>query len=483
MDESINARPDYHCQGFGILLLAVLLAALPANANAQDAFGTVPAADAPATAGSNDDGIIGSGELLDSPVLQTHGGEDRDTASDILSEYFLRDHITAQAEAFKYLGSEDGFFLAWPLPLSSHARIVSYVTEKKVIRYNIVKTKVPRYVYKYDYVSRVVYSREGGAAASSDPSGYGDDKRGSPSKLVKRTVRTREVVSSRQVGWTTTEVIEYDPKGKYEKEMVIHRPVVKSSGIAVLPRGWYAANAQLAFTMIKAGLPAEDPQVKLIIRSFHNILYAYGIPDNTADVAWLLALYANLPGDDPHVKEWMPRLISRLVSGASQTGSHSGMWGAVCIHPGFVDELVNSDNRFVAKYLTPLQNEIRMERNERSKNRMEKDYFEKEKIHKDWQIEYMTWAMAGSSANTPRKPTTIPAVTERQKELFFSIRSRFRGLSTIPTTSSSLTLSPLASLSSPWARRRPPAVFRDSLWRLWIKRRNRWPSRSISQPR
>jgi hypothetical protein len=405
-------------RSFRILLLPLLLM-IPCG------FAIAASGDEPGAESKDRDGIIGSGETMDSTVLQTHGNPDRNPAADILSTHFVRDHIAAHAEAFKYLGSEEESFLAWPLPLSSHRKVVEM--RKEVLRYNIVSKRTPRYVYDYDYVTRTVYVREGGTGGGySDSGGYSDDKRGSAGKLVKRTVRTREVVNVRQVGYKTCRVKCPDPEGKYEEELTV--PITKSIGVAVLPRGWHAANAQLAFTTIKAGLPADDPQIQLIYRSFNNLLFAYGIPDTTADVAWLAALYANLPQEDPTVKEWTARLASRLVAGAVQTGDRRGMWGPVCIHPEYVDEMVDYDAKYLAKYITPLQGEIRMEANESRKKRLQQDFNEKQKLYEDWQREYLTWAMAGSAANFPRKMTTLPAETENQRDLFFSYSLQVPGL-------------------------------------------------------
>jgi hypothetical protein len=371
------------------------------------------------------DGIIRPHQLVSSLVLQTHGNQDRNAATDILSSYFLRDHITTHAEAFKYLGSEEEFFFPWALPVSSQSKVVDH--EKVKSRYNLVKRKVPQFRYKYEYVTKTVYVREGATSSRmTGDSSYGGENRSSAGRMVKRTMRTREVVSARQVGFRTCTVKCPNPNGKYEEELL--RPITKKEGIAVLPRGWHAANAQLAFSIIKAGLPAEDPQIGLITRSFNNILYAYGIPDCTTDVAWLTALYANLPQENLGVKEWTSRLTSRLVAGAAQTGSNPGMWGPVCINREYIEKIVAHDAEIVEKQLTPLRRAVMNQTHERRKQRLEQELAELESQYEDWQRTYLIWAMSGSAVHHPRKKTVIPADSQFQQELFFNYSLHVPGL-------------------------------------------------------
>jgi len=170
----------------------------------------------------------------------------------------------------------------------------------------------------------------------------------------------------------------------------------------------------------RAGLPATDPQIKLTIQSFNNLLYAYGIPDTTEDVAWLTALYANLPQTDPDVKGWSAKLVSRLVAGAAQGGANKGMWGPECVNPQYLDKIVAYDTKFVAKHITPLENEIRWETGARAKGRLQQELQAKQRLYEQWQKVYLTWAMAGSSAQNPRGKTVIPASTEDQKNFIFN---------------------------------------------------------------
>lgn len=373
---------------------------------------------------SGSDGIIGRLETLDAPVLQSHLNAGRDPSADILSTYFLRDHITTQVEAFKYLGSEQESFLPWALPLTSHSKVVDH--EIRLVKYNIEKRKVPYYKYNYKYVTKTIYVREGGSGGGTEDTKYTGDKRARVGKLVKRQVRTRELVSVKQVGVRTEKVKVIDPNGKYEEELRV--PVWESTGLARLPHGWHAANAQLVFTMLKAGLPATDPQVKLTIQSFNNLLFAYGIPDTTEDVAWLTALYANLPQVDPDVKEWSRRLVSRLVSGAAQVGDQQGMWGPVCVNPKYLNEILESDTDFVAKYITPLEAEIRLEARARTKGRLEQELLAKQRLYEQWQQVYLTWAMAGNAAANPRAQTINPAYTDNQKQFVFNYSLQVPGL-------------------------------------------------------
>jgi len=371
------------------------------------------------------DGILGAEEAVDSPILQTHFNAGRDPSSDILSTYFLRDFITAQVESFKYLGSEQESYIPWTLPLTSDCKKVEAPPQK--FRYNLENRKVPRYQYKYKYVHKTVYVREDGSNGNSgvDRSGYDREMRSSAGKLVKRSVRSRELESVKQVGVKTEKAIVRHPEGKYEG--TCRSTCMQVTGLAILPHGWHATNAQLVYTMIKAGLPATDPQIQLTIESFTNLLSAYGIPDTTKDVAWLTALFANLPQDNPAVKEWSEKLVSRLVSGSAQVGDNLGMWGPVCINPKYLDEIFDYDMKFLAKNITPLKNELLMENRERQKIRLEQELQAKEQLHEQWQKAYLTWAMVGTSAQNPRGQTVIPADTDMQQNLIFNYSLKVPG--------------------------------------------------------
>lgn len=372
-------------------------------------------------------GIIDAHETIDSSILQTHFNAGIDPSSDILSTYFLRDYITAQVESFKYLGSEQESYIPWTLPLTSDCKKVEAPPKK--FRYNIEKRKVPRYQYKYKYVHKTVYVREDGSSGNSGGArsneGYDKERRSSAGKLVKRSVRSRELESVRQVGVKTEKVMVKHPEGKYEGTCA--STCMQVTGLAVLPHGWHASNAQLVYTMIKAGLPATDPQIQLIIQSFSNLLMAYGIPDTTKDVAWLTALYANLPQDDPIIKEWTEKLVSRLVAGSAQVGDNPGMWGPVCINPKYLDEILDYDAKFAAKHITPLKNDLLMESRDRHKIKLTQELQVKEQLYEQWQKTYLTWAMIGTSAQNPRGQTIIPADTDAQQNLIFNYSLKVPG--------------------------------------------------------
>ncbi len=378
------------------------------------------------------DGIIDPHEIMDSPVMQTHGNRDRDPLAGILSTYFLRDYVTAQVEGFKYMGSQQDAYFPWPLQLTSHPRIRVVGTETKIVRYNIEKRKVPRYKYNYKYVSRTTYVREGGSthtpSSGSGASGYDQEKRKTPGKLVEKTVMERELVSVKLVGYETVDVAVDHPEGKYEREVTVAITESLQLGVVRLHHGWHAANAQVAYTMIKAGLPATDPQFQLILQSIHQMLHSYGIPDNTQDVAWLTALYANLPQDDPAVKEWSGKLITRLVTGAAQLGNNRGMWGPVCVNPLYLAEILDFDAKYTAKYITPLQQDLAMEQRERSKERIQEKLTEKQVFYEKWQRIYMTWAMAGTTAEMPRAVTMIPSDSDGHLNSVFNSSLKVPGL-------------------------------------------------------
>jgi hypothetical protein len=373
-------------------------------------------------------GILEAGECMDSPVMQTHGNREWNPPADILSTYFLRDYVTAQVEGFKYMGSQQDAYLPWALPLSSHARVVG--SELVTYRFNIEKRKIPIYKYKYDYVERKIYVREGGS--THIPSGGSaseenqQQRRVSPGKIVEKTVMEREIVSVKLVGYKTQEVRVYHPDGEFEEQFTV--PIVKTQGVARLIHGWHAGNAQVAFAMLKGGLPATDPQFKMLLGSIHTALDAYGIPDHTYDVAWLTALYANLPKDDPKVQEWSGKLVSKLVAGAAQLGTHKGLWGPLCINPQYMNEIFDFDSKYTAKYITPLQQDLALEQRERSKERIQEKLTEKETLHQKWQTVYMTWAMSGNNASSCRAENTIPSETGGAQHFVFNSSAKIPGL-------------------------------------------------------
>jgi len=388
----------------------------------------------PAEQTSGSDGIIGSQEVLDSPnIHQSHMNSGDDPTTDILSTHFLRDYITNQVESFKYLGSEQDYFLPWALDRTKHYQTTDWITKlipPSTYRYNIERRKVPRYRYKYGYVTKTIYVRIGGSSSSPRSSSSEGPKRSRAGKLVKRKVRVREVVSVRQVGVTTIKVKVPHPKGKYKQESPggeIRLPITKSTGLAQFAHGWYAANAQIVFTMIKAGVPTNDPQIRLTVQSLNNLLFAYGIPDSTDDVAWLTALYANLPQTDLAVKEWTEKLVSRLISSSAQVGPNEGMWGPVCINPKYLNDIVEYDAKFVAKYITPLEYKIRMEQRDRTKKRLQEDLYKKEQLYEKWRRVYLTWGMGGNTAGIPRATTLVPAESKGQKNFFFNYSLKVPG--------------------------------------------------------
>lgn len=373
---------------------------------------------------SNNDGIITGDEVVDSPILQSHGNPPEDLSEIMLSTYLQKHYITAQVESFKYLGSEYESFLPWPLPRKKHDQVYSFVT--KVVRYNLVRKKVPHYRYRYKYVTKYIYVREGGSSGSRNDSDYGDKRRSRSGKLVRKRVRTKVLVSVKQTGFRTQRVKVLHPEGKYKEEIQIRN--YKSIGMAALPNGWYSVNARALFTMVQAGVSGDDPQFKLTIQSINNLLYAYGIPDHTTDIAWLSSLYVNLPQDDPAIKYWTERLVSRLISGAAQMGEFKGLWGPLCINPRYINAIARSDEKMYKKYILPLEREIVMETRDRPKKRLQEKFFEINKAYEEWQQIYLTWAMSGSAVNRARFKNIIPAVSKGQKNNTFDYSLEVPGL-------------------------------------------------------
>jgi hypothetical protein len=412
----------------------------------------------PGPAVNKSDGILEPGEIVDSTLLQTHMNPDRDPETDIISPDFVRDLVTARVESIKYLGSEQDTYLPWSLPLSSYTKKVG--AKEQIRRYDLVKKKVPRYQYNYKYVTKTIYVRESPDPRPAASSSYHNQTRSGTGKLVKRRMRTKELESIRQVGWSTKKCRVCNPEGKYEEKSMC--PIVELAGIAAYAHGWHAVNAQPVFTMLKSGLPGDDPQIQLTVDTLNNILNAYGIPDSTRDVAWLTALYANLPQEDPVVRDWTMRLASRLVAGASRFAPNTGLWGPVCVDPVYISKIRAYDAKFVEREIEPLKRKINMglgvpaalaanpglnvrepqapaqeEKDpqrakpvvrDRRTEKLEKELMELEHTYEKWQKVYLTWAMGGANAEMARYQTVIPAISEEQQNIIFNYSLRVPGL-------------------------------------------------------
>lgn len=99
---------------------------------------------------------------------------------------------------------------------------------------------------------------------------------------------------------------------------------------------WYAnslGDEALAIHALRhAGVSDSDAVMQRALDNVRGHLEVVGVPDHTWDLAWLTALFAEVPG--PEADVLTQRLASRLLDGQITDGAARGLWGPICVHPG-----------------------------------------------------------------------------------------------------------------------------------------------------
>ncbi len=324
----------------------------------------------------------------------------------------LREVITKRLGELRKLPTEEGKHLPHAFKINEDERGPVIGTKEVEYRYRIEKQKIPR--YKYDYEEYEEYIQ---VPASDDP--Y------ETNTVFKRVVQQR-VTSRRVVGHDIREVKVYDPNGSLTETVSV--PEYAGASTAYVHHGAFGSNAMCFLAMLKCGLPADDARLQNGLNSLTNALIAYGAPDRTWDLAWLVALYSNLPQDNKLYHEWTIQLTSKLIAGANQEGTGKGFWGPVSINPEYLAAIVSCESKFRERYLIPLDQEIAGETRERTKNRLIEKKEELQTGFDRWAYIYHQWAVAGRNIYAPDQTFVSPAEAGRQETPIHTASGRLEGL-------------------------------------------------------
>ena len=140
-------------------------------------------------------------------------------------------------------------------------------------------------------------------------------------KLKRRTLTGHKTVTTRREVRDKNGAIERTHKRKiFEKG----RSVVKWQV------GFLGYNAMGLYALLRAGLPADDPAVAKLTGALQAYAEAFGPPDATFDLAWLVAAFSRVPEPDERLQATRARLIGKLLNGQVPQGPSAGLWGPVC---------------------------------------------------------------------------------------------------------------------------------------------------------
>lgn len=154
----------------------------------------------------------------------------------------------------------------------------------------------------------------------------------------------------------------------------------------------------MLYSVINSGVSAGDPQVESSLNVLTNFLTCFGLPDSTQDLSWLVALYTNLPQDDPARVVLTKSMVSKLVSGCVLKGDHEGLWGTLSVNPVFAQKIATTDAKYAERYLLPIQEEIKEAEeaeNEYKKRRLNEELQDKLQAYLVIQDLYRKWALSG----------------------------------------------------------------------------------------
>ena len=176
-------------------------------------------------------------------------------------------------------------------------------------RDEVVTTKVP--IYKWEYFDHQVYRK----------------KRSDDAHMTLVTEKRRRVKSvtyktrtyRRRVRDKNGPIVTKHKRRIYEKGQSIQQWQV----------GFLGYNAMALYTMLRVGVPASDPMVVKLAASLQAYVEAYGSPDGTFDVAWLVAAFSSIPKPNKRLLAVRTMLIGKLLNGQLPSGPGAGLWGPV----------------------------------------------------------------------------------------------------------------------------------------------------------
>jgi hypothetical protein len=350
---------------------------------------------------------VGSKEVLEPPAPNSTPSK---VAS--LAPEQLRDQLTRRLGSLREEPSEKTQHLPLPLWISEQERGAVTGFRDVEYRYRIEKQRIPRYKYEYEEYEQYVQ-----VPASNDP--Y-------ETRMVYKKIKSQRITSHRVVGYDTRDVKVYDPNGPHKETRQVAE--YENASSAAVHAGWFGTNAMTFLGMLKCGLPADDTRLQAGLDSLTSALIAYGAPDRTWDLAWVTALFVNLPQDNKLYHDWTNKLVGKLIAGANLEGETAGFWGPVCVNPGYLAAIIQFDQRYKERYLTPLDTEIARETRERSKERLIKKKNEIIDIYQKWAFIYKIWGVCGLNPYATQQSHVYPAEVDRQPNIVHSASARAAGL-------------------------------------------------------
>lgn len=199
----------------------------------------------------------------------------------------------------------------WIIPPGQNATRRVIGSKAVVVRYREVEVDVP--VYEYKQVVTFVQS------SSVDP----------PRKVV-----TQQPV--RKIGTKKVKSLAVDHNGSIEK--TIKHPVYEKGDNTIF---WYPStigdNAMAVCALRRAGVPESDPVMSRMLVNLKEYLGTYRVPDQTWNLAWLVAALA--PVQEKDAITWTEALVGRLLDGQITDGAARGLWGPMSFHPRLLSVL------------------------------------------------------------------------------------------------------------------------------------------------
>ena len=228
----------------------------------------------------------------------------------------IEESIDAARNYFVAMAKKDE--QGWFYPPQRTRKVVGY--KEKVYRYkNVTKTvtrEIP--IYKYHTEQKEVYRTQKigtGSAAIS----------------VRKKVKVNVQVRGKQIGTKknthTYNQLVRDEKGNIERTHKI--PQYGPGGPDIWRAYQWGHNALVAYALIKAGANPTDDMILKPLENLRNVYLSYGFPDQTWDLSWSIAAFAE--SEQEHLQELATMMARKLASGSVQKKPGLGLWGPVCI--------------------------------------------------------------------------------------------------------------------------------------------------------
>jgi hypothetical protein len=142
----------------------------------------------------------------------------------------------------------------------------------------------------------------------------------------RRTVQSRPW---RLTGKTNyVERMTFDPNGSIVREE--KRPLVDPKGNVCWRFSDLGDSALAVYALRRAGVPDTDPVIQRNLDNLRDAVALRGLPDQTWNLAWLAAVFAETPDDA--AAELTGRLACRLLDGQLRDGPARGLWGPDSFH-------------------------------------------------------------------------------------------------------------------------------------------------------